>query len=96
MKTYTTDTSGRLCLGKEFANKMFSLKIKHGNIELVPVQVVPKKEAWLYKNPEALAAVEQGLKQAKLAKGKPLGFNLEDDDAWLEEEAEKQVKGRTR
>jgi hypothetical protein len=96
MKTYTTDASGRLCLGKEFANKMFSLQMRQGNIELVPVQVVPEKEAWLYKNSEALAAVEQGLKQAKQGKGKPLSFNLEDDDAWLEEEPEKQVKGRTR
>lgn len=96
MKTYTTDASGRLCLGKEFANKMFSLKIKHGNIELVPVQVVPEKEAWLYKNPEALAAVKEGLKQAKHGKGKALNFNLEDDNAWLEEEPEKQGKGRTR
>ncbi len=86
MKTYTTDPSGRLCLGKEFANKMFSLQMKQGNIELVPVQVVPEKEAWLYKNSKALAAVEQGLKQAKQGKGKALSFNLEDDDAWLEEE----------
>lgn len=96
MKTYTTDASGRLCLGKEFANKMFSLQTRQGNIELIPVQVVPEKEAWLYKNSEARAAVEQGLKQAKQGKGKPLSFNLEEDDAWLEEEAEKQVKGRTR
>jgi len=96
MKTYSTDASGRLCLGKEFANKMFSLQMRHGNIELVPVQVIPEKEAWLYKNPEALAAVKEGLKQAQHGKGKPLSFNLEDDDAWLEEESEKPVKGRTR
>ena len=83
MKTYTTDASGRICLVKEFANKMFSLVVKHGNIELVPVQIVPEKEAWLYKNSEALMAVQQGLKQAKQCKGKPLSFNLEDDDAWL-------------
>lgn len=95
MKTYTTDASGRICLGKEFANKMFSLEIKQGNIELVPVRIVPEKEAWLYKNPEALAALQQGLKQAQQGKGKPLSFNLEDDDAWLEEKTEEEVKGRT-
>jgi hypothetical protein len=94
MKTYTTDASGRLCLGKEFANKMFSLQMRQGNIELVPVQVVPEKEAWLYKNSEALAAVKQGLKQAKQGKGKPLSFNVEEDNAWLEEP--EKAKGRTR
>ncbi|MCS5707982.1 hypothetical protein CC99x_003600 [Candidatus Berkiella cookevillensis] len=91
MKTYTTDASGRLCLGKEFANKMFSLNVKEGNIELIPVQVIPEKEAWLYKNQDALTAVRQGLEQAKQGKGQPLSFNLEEDEAWLEE-TEKQSK----
>lgn len=95
MKTYTTDASGRLCLGKEFANKMFSLHVKHNNIELIPVQIVPEKEAWLYENSDALAAVKQGLKQAQHGKGKRLSFNLEDDDLWLENMG-KQVKGSTR
>lgn len=94
MKTYSTDASGRLCLGKEFANKMFSLKVRAGNIELVPVQIVPEKEAWLYNNSEALAAVKEGLEQAKQNKGKPLSFDLEEDNTWLED-TEKEVKGRT-
>ncbi len=95
MKTYTTDASGRLCLGKEFANKMFTLNVKQGNIELMPVQIIPEKEAWLYKNQDALAAVKLGLEQARQGKGKPLTFNLEEDDAWLEETEEK-AKGRKR
>lgn len=85
IKTYTTDASGRLCLGKEFANKMFSFKMRQGNIELIPVLIIPEKEAWLYKNPEALATVREGLKQAKQGKGKPLNFHLEEDNVWLEE-----------
>lgn len=72
---------------------MLSLKIRQGNIELVPVQVILEKEAWLYKSPEALAAVRQGLEQAKEGKGKSLNFSLEKDDEWLEA-VEKQVKGR--
>ena len=63
---------------------MFSLNVKQGNIELAPVQIVPEKEAWLYKNAEALAAVEQGLKEAKQGKGKPLSFNLQEDDKPLQ------------
>lgn len=76
MKTYSTDAFGRLCLGKKFANIMFNLKVNRGNIILVPVQIVPKKEAWLHKNPEALATVKKGLKQARQGRGKPLSFNL--------------------
>lgn len=64
---------------------MFSLKIKSESIELVPVRIIPEQEAWLYQNPEALASVQEGLKQAKLGKGKPLHFNLEDDVLWLAE-----------
>lgn len=49
------------------------------------LQVVPKKEAWLHKNSEAIFAVLEGLKQAKQGGGKLLSFNLEEDDDWLEE-----------
>ncbi|HKY70094.1 MAG TPA: hypothetical protein VJ205_04270 [Gammaproteobacteria bacterium] len=95
MKTYTTDSSGRLCLGKEFANKVFSLQEKQGNIELIPVRLIPEKEAWLYENQEALEAVRLGLNQAKRGEGKPLNFNLKEDDAWLEEGGDPQ-KGQVR
>lgn len=40
---------------------------EHGEILLVPIYEIPKREMWLYQNPEALASVTRGLEQA--AKG---------------------------
>lgn len=75
MKTYSTDSAGRLCLGKQFANKNFIFKLnEHGSIDLTPVKIIPEREAWLYENKTALNAVNKGLKQAKQGKGKPLSL----------------------
>ena len=34
-------------------------------LEVIPAEAVPARESWLYKNPEALAAVMEGLEQAR-------------------------------
>lgn len=39
-----------------------------GDVLLRPVVNVPAREAWLFKNPEALKAVKDGLKEAKAGK----------------------------
>src|SRR5437762_10372814 len=81
---YTVDKSGRLCLGKEFIGKTFALSIaKDGSIRLIPGQFIPDHEAWLYRNKEALASVKRGLAQARRGEGKPLPFDLQEDEAWL-------------
>ena len=41
-----------------------------GQILLDPI---PKKEQWLWQNPETLAAVKRGIQQAAEGKGKYLG-----------------------
>ncbi len=62
----TTDERGRLNLGKKFGKKLFLVKqLAGGIIQIVPAEAVPAREAWLYKNPKALAAVLEGLEQAK-------------------------------
>ncbi len=87
MKTYTTDQSGRICLGKEFAGKTYAMRANdRGSIELMPVKIVPENDAWLYQNKDAHGAVMEGLEQAKQGKAKPLSFNLDDDVAWLKED----------
>jgi len=47
-----------------------------GQIILDPQVSIPASELWLYQNPEALAAVKQGLKEA--AEGKFTKINLND------------------
>ncbi len=75
-----TDSKGRLTLGQEYANKQFFVNRKdEGVIQIIPAETVPAREAWLFKNPEALSAVLEGLEQAregKLSKGPDLDAAL--------------------
>ncbi len=66
MITMTADSEGRISLGKRFANTTFLVE-ETGDMELrlVPAEAVPEREAWLYENEEAHAAVMRGLAQAK-------------------------------
>ncbi len=69
----TTDSKGRLTLGREFAGKQFFINHKDsGVIQIIPAETVPAREAWLFKNPAALSVVLEGLEQARkgqLSKG---------------------------
>jgi len=65
----TTDSKGRLTLGREFAGRQFLVHRKDGGvIEIIPAETVPAREAWLFKNPTALSAVMEGLEQAREGK----------------------------
>ena len=66
METKTIDSRGRINLGKEFANKTcFFEKIGETEIRLELAAVIPERDLWLYKNPEAKALLEIGLEQSK-------------------------------
>ncbi|MFH1116422.1 MAG: hypothetical protein V1792_21115 [Pseudomonadota bacterium] len=66
METRKVDSRGRINLGKEFANRTFFFeKIGKTELKLELAAVIPEKELWLYKNPEAKALLEIGLEQAK-------------------------------
>lgn len=63
--TKSVDARGRLTLGREFANRQVIITVlEDGIVQLIPAKVVPAREAWLYKNPQALAAVTEGLEKA--------------------------------
>jgi hypothetical protein len=66
MITKTTDSKGRVSLGKRFANRTFIIE-ETGEMELrlQPARIIPEREAWLYENKDAEASVLRGLKQAK-------------------------------
>jgi hypothetical protein len=66
MITKTTDSKGRISLGKRFANRTFIIE-ETGEMELrlQPARIIPEREAWLYDNKQAKASVLRGLEQAK-------------------------------
>ena len=60
------DAKGRLTLGEAFANRTVIVE-EHGEGEVLVrlARVIPQREAWLYENDVALAAVRRGLQQAR-------------------------------
>ncbi len=73
-KVTNSDSKGRVTLGAAHANKTFRiLSDPAGNLVLEPVVAVHEREAWLYRNPDALASVRRGIEQSKRGKGKYLG-----------------------
>ena len=66
MTTKTADSKGRIALGSRFANRTVIVEeLDNTEIRITLAQVIPEREAWLYKNPQALDAVRRGLSQAK-------------------------------
>ncbi len=55
-------------VGKKNCDLRFEIHMNEAGQILLSPQVIPPEEAWLYKNPKALASVRRGLKQ--LAGGK--------------------------
>ncbi len=57
------DAKGRITLGA-IAKGISSYRMtkdEQGRLVLVPFVEIPERERWLYNNPEALAAVKQGI-----------------------------------
>ena len=87
MITKTIDSRGRLILGKEYAGRMVIVDdTDPERLVITPAVAIPEREAWLYRNPQALASVRKGLEQAKgrefaygpdLAEGTALDAELE-------------------
>jgi hypothetical protein len=86
METKTADSRGRINLGKEFANKTF-LFTKSGETEmkLELAAVIPERELWLYRNPEAKALLEIGLGQAKTGNFSTSPPDLDADQALVDQ-----------
>ena len=69
-KTVRPDSKGRITLGSLAggASSFKAYKDKKGRIVLEPQVEVPAMEAWLWQNPVAMKAVQQGLQDS--AEGK--------------------------
>jgi hypothetical protein len=60
------DERGRISLGAQCGNKHYRVLVKSsGEILLVPMAMIPEKEAWVFQNAEARASLERGLSQAR-------------------------------
>ncbi len=73
--TVRPDSKGRIALGA-FAKGVSSFRVhqqKDGKIMLEPYSEIPLREQWLYKNPKALAAVRQGIREIEEGKTVYLG-----------------------
>jgi hypothetical protein len=81
MTTKTIDGRGRLTLGPAFANRMVLVEeLEGGIVQLIPAEAVPAREAWLFKNRKALAAVLVGLEQARKGEFAPPPELVPDED----------------
>lgn len=66
MTTKTADSKGRIAFGSQFAGQTVIIDDSDPQrIVIQPAVVIPAKEAWLYKNPQALDSVRRGLEQAR-------------------------------
>jgi hypothetical protein len=64
--TKLVDNKGRLMLGNRLAGRMVIVDDSDPNrIVITPAVAIPEREAWLYKNAEALNRVRAGLEQAR-------------------------------
>ncbi len=83
--TVRPDAKGRIALGA-LAKGVSSYRIQQGEggrLVLEPYVEIPAEERWLYKNPVALAMVEQGLRESAEGKTVRMGsfaHYLDDED----------------
>lgn len=68
------DGRGRISLGMTASGKSYRVLINEaGQILLDPVVPVPERELWFWNNPDAIAAVRQGMQQAAQGEMHDLG-----------------------
>ena len=66
MSTKLVDNKGRVMLGSAFAGRMVIIDdADPDRVIITPAIAIPEREAWLYKNEEALRLVREGLEQAR-------------------------------
>jgi|688.fasta_scaffold401888_3 hypothetical protein len=64
--TKNVDSTGRINLGKSFANQTVLIQYKeNGEILIRLAQTPPHSETWLSENEQALSLIQQGLEEAQ-------------------------------
>ncbi len=71
----STDSKGRVTLGRHFANRTVLVShVSENEVVVKLARVIPEDEIWLHQNREAMDSVQRGLEQARrgqLAKSSP-------------------------
>jgi hypothetical protein len=81
-----TDSHGNIALETGIKSKTYRVLTNDlGQILLEPIVDIPERERWLFENPEALAAVKQGLKDSAEGKGEYLGSFAEYADLEIDD-----------
>ena len=66
MTTKLVDSKGRLALGNRYAGRMVLIDDSEPDrLIIIPAVAIPDREAWLYRNDEAINLVREGLAQAR-------------------------------
>lgn len=73
-----SDAKGRINLGSCFAEQRFLVIIDGDRIILEKAVLIPERELWLHRNPEAKKAVQQGIAEAKKGNIRKNTFNFDD------------------
>lgn len=80
------DSKGRLTLGKELAHQQVLVEqIDRTEYRVKLAMSIPLREAWLYQNEEAKAAVFRGLADAAAARFSDSPPDLEEDEKLMAE-----------
>ncbi len=60
-----TDSKKRVVLKGKVYKHYSVYQDEEGKILLAPMELIPAREAWLYRNPAALASLREGIKDAE-------------------------------
>jgi hypothetical protein len=78
LRDVVADSKGRILLGMRHAGERYIItEDEKGRLILEKAVLMPEREVWLHKNPEAKKSVLKGLKQAKQKrlKNNAIGFD---------------------
>ena len=82
-----SDSQGNIAFETGIKSKTYRVLTNDlGQILLEPIVDIPERERWLFENPEALAAVKQGLKEAAEGKGEYIGSFAQYVDLEIEDD----------
>ena len=77
------DSKGRLVLGPQFANTTVLVeKVAEGEFHVKTATVIPAREAWLFKNLEAMELVMRGLEDSK--NGRVSKVDIKKNASWID------------